>query len=347
MPGGTAISTVRTLGAIAGRGHWEVIGIAARHRRPAAPIAAPTVPVAHARLGRRALYASWHRLRRPSTASIAGPVDVVHATGGAVPPPGDAPLVVTIHDLAFLHRPHHFTPRGVAFMTRGFELARDEAAAVIVPSEATARDCRAHGVDADRLTVIGWGVDPVAVADADRDRVRRTHDLPDGFVLWVGTAEPRKNLPALLRATAAAALPLVLVGPHGWGVDLPALLEANPHARHLGPVPAADLAVLYDLATIFAYPSLEEGFGMPVLEAMAQGTAVVTSGGTATAEVVGDAGRTVDPTDPAALTAALTGLADDPQGRAALAVAGRARAATMTWDHTAAATEAVYERVRR
>ena len=273
-------------------------------------------------------------------------MDVVHATGGVVPPPGRAALVVTVHDLAFLHRPEHFSRHGVAFMTRGFDLARTGADVILVPSQVTADDCVAHGVDADRLVVVPWGVTPVSVTEADRARVRAAHGLPDSFVLWVGSAEPRKNLHSLVEAVRRVDgdVPLVLAGPEGWGIDLDEIV-APTHVRHIGEVLAADLPVLFDLATVFALPSLLEGFGMPVLEAMAQGTAVVTSAGTSTEEIVGDDGVVVDPADIDALSAAIGGLLADDVRRAQVAAAGRRRAAAMTWDRTAELTEAAYERV--
>lgn len=255
--------------------------------------------------------------------------------------------MVTVHDLAFLHRPEHFTPHGVAFMTRGFELARRSADVIAVPSQVTADDCRAHGVDGDRLAVVPWGATPVEVSQADRERVRTAHALPETFVLWVGSAEPRKNLPSLVAAMRdlAGDAPLVLAGSGGWGVDLDAVVAA-PHVRHIGEVPAADLPVLFDLATVFALPSLLEGFGMPVLEAMAQGTAVVTSAATSTEELVGPEGVVVDPLDVEALSSAIGMLLSDDEHRGRIAEAGRRRAATMTWDATAARTEAVYDRAR-
>ncbi len=346
VPGGTATSTVRTLEAIAAGGRWEVIGVSARHREPAPAFAAPTVEVASLRLGRRALYETWHRFRRPRIQPTTGPVDVVHATGGAVPPGGGAALVVTIHDLAFLRRPEHFTPRGVAFMTRGFELAKAEAARVIVPSEATATDCETHGLSRDRIDVVPWGVRPVTVDNEQRVRVWAAYDLPAEFILWVGTAEPRKNLAGLIDAVGrmSTEVPLVLAGPVGWGIDVDGLIAAaNGQVRHIGQVPGPDLPVLYDLATVFAYPSLQEGFGMPVLEAMAQGSAVVTSADTSTVEVIGSAGIVVDSGETEALAEAMDRLLLHEDERVRLGRAGLDRAASMTWEATAKRTEAVYE----
>ena len=145
VPGGTATSTTRSLHALRRHDRHDVVGLAAWHRTPPVLDELDDLPVVHLPLPRRALYESWHRWRRPRFARRVGPVDLVHATGGVIPPK-IAPLVVTIHDLAFLHRPDHFTANGVRFMTRAFELARDEADLIVVPSEATAADCRAHGV---------------------------------------------------------------------------------------------------------------------------------------------------------------------------------------------------------
>ena len=345
VPGGTAVSTVRTLDAMATRAEWDVVGIAAAHRFAAHDMASPTVPVVHHCLPRRALYDAWHRFRRPALRSAVGSVDVVHATGGVVPPPGDAALVVTVHDLAFLRRPEHFTPRGVRFMTRSLELTIAEAHRVIVPSESTAAECRDAGLDADRLRVVPWGVTASSVNDGDRGYVRERFGLPDRFVLWVGAAEPRKNLAGLVAAlnAATADVPLIMSGSGGWNVDIAALLaEAPPGIRHLGEVDARDLPVLYDLADAFIYPSLQEGFGMPVLEAMAQGTPVITSSGTATEEVAGDCGLLVDPFDVDALADAFDRLVGDDALRVRLGEAGRERAAEFSWAATAAATEAIY-----
>ena len=348
VPGGTATSTVRTLEGIQAAGEWSVAGIAAFHRGPASPMATPTVSVTHLRLGRRVLYEAWHRFRRPALPRSVGAVDVVHATGGVIPPTGGVPLVVTVNDLAFLHRPEHFTTHGVRFMTRSFELAKAEAAAVIVPSEVTAEDCCAHGLDAERIHVVPLGVIAQAVTEADRSRVRATYNLPESFVLWLGAAEPRKNLDRLVAAMDTNPdVALVLAGSPGWGVDVERLVSASPNVRHIGAVPDADLAPLYDAATVFVFPSLLEGFGMPVLEAMAQGTPVITSAGTATAEVAGEAARLINPMSEEEIGTAIRELLVDPIQQMAMIERGRRQASALSWAKTAAATTAVYESVLR
>ena len=170
--------------------------------------------------------------------------------------------------------------------------------------------------------------------------------LPERFLLWCGTFEPRKNLPGLLEAFALVAgtdptLHLVLVGPAGWGEALavrPGPWAARVH--EVGRLSSDDLRVAYAAATAFAFPSTWEGFGLPVLEAMSVGTPVVTSRGTSMAEVVGTAGVLVDPADPADLAAGLVRALGEEHD--ALGAAGRARAAGFTWELAAAGHVAAY-----
>ena len=348
VPGGTAVAAARTLDALAARGDVELIGLAARHRQPPADGLAPSIPVRHARLPRRALYDSWHRLSLPSVRRLAGPVDVVHATGGAVPPPGRAALVATVNDLAFLRRPEWFTRRGVRFATRGLELVRARAAIVVAPSQTTAADLAESGVDSDRIRVAPLAADPATPEVSEIDAVRTRHRLPEVFALWVGTAEPRKNLAGLLRAAGltATGVPLVLAGPDGWGLDADSLVaDAACEVVRLGFVPSGELPALYAAARVFVYPSLMEGFGLPVLEAMAQGTPVVTSSGTATEEVCGDAGSVVDPTDAEALAAAIDAVVASDAEHARRSAAARNRASEFSWEATAARVRAAYDEV--
>jgi glycosyltransferase involved in cell wall biosynthesis len=237
--------------------------------------------------------------------------------------------------LAFLAEPGAFTRHGRRFLRRGTALARRHARVVVVPSEATATECRAAGFDGDRLRVVPWGHDPGAVTESDIEQARARHGLPDRYVLFVGTLEPRKNLPRLAaawrRLDLGADVPLVLVGPEGWGE----VGVTGPGVVPVGFVTGAERDALYAGASVVAYPSLREGFGLPVLEAMAQGAAVVTSIGTATEEVAGDAAILVDPLDEAAIAAGLERLLGDPAAAAGLGVLARRRAATFTWERCA------------
>ncbi len=339
VPGGTARATLDTVAAVARRGDVDQVGVSARHRDPAPEAWRPPIAVAQLPLPRLALYDAWQRLRRPHVERATGPVDLVHATAH-VASASRAPWVATVHDLHFLHEPSHFTRRGVSVFTRFLALVRDGAALVVCPSEATRADCEAAGIEPERVRVTPWGTDRTAVAPEEAERVRRAYGLDRPFVLFVGTVEPRKNLARLLEAFARLGdvdAELVLVGPAGWSTELPVT-----SARRLGFVPDGDLHALYAAATVVAYPSLREGFGLPVLEAMAQGAAVVTSATTSTAEVAGDAALLVDPLDVDAIAGALDRLLTDADLAARLRAAAREQAATFTWARTADATVAAY-----
>jgi glycosyltransferase involved in cell wall biosynthesis len=346
VPGGTAQAALECVRALLAHGTVEQIGVSAWHRSaPPAAWQAP-IPVHRLPLPRLGLYEAWHWARQPAVQVATGPVDVIHATGMAVPP-RTAPLVVTVHDLAFLRDPSQFTRRGVSFFRRAIELARRDATLVIAPSEATLAECRAHGFDPDRLRLVPWGIAAEPVGLDEVEGARRRYDLGDRYVLWTGTIEPRKNLPVLLDAFRRLDRPdvrLVLAGPQGWNEDLGArLAPIEERVRAVGFVPPRDLRALYAGAEVFCFPSRQEGFGLPVLEAMAQGTPVVTSSGTATAEVAGDTGLLVDPADVGALTQALAALLDDPGRRQRLGAAGRQRAVhDFSWSATAERLDAVY-----
>jgi glycosyltransferase involved in cell wall biosynthesis len=341
QPGGSGTYIRELVREYAGMPDIAVTGIAAWHRDTRAEdLAFSRVP-----LPRAALYESWQRARRPRAGRGA---DVVHATTWAIPG-RRVPLVVTVHDLAFLHDPDHFTPRGVRFFERGLQITRAEAAAVIVPSQATRADCIDHGLDGDRIHVVPHGVRPAAVEPGAVDRFKARFGLQRPYALWAGTREPRKNLPTLVEAfslmlDAGADLDLVLVGPDGWGPERDRLTHAaDEHVRLLGRLSRADLDAAYAGARVFCYPSLREGYGMPVTEAMAHGTPVVTSRGTATEEAAGGAAVLVDPHDVADVARGLL-EAGEPSRNAALRRASAARAGELDWSASARATAAVLRR---
>jgi glycosyltransferase involved in cell wall biosynthesis len=341
VPGGTAVAAVEIARRLVDRPDVRLLGVAGFHRRPPAAPFRPPMAVGQLLWPRPALYESWLRRGRPAVERVTGPVDVAHATG-LVPCPSAAPLVVTVHDLAFLHEPGRFTRQGHRVMARSLDRIRDDARLVITSSAASRRDLVAAGIPDARVRVVPLGVDATPAPPADVERVRRRHRLPERFVLFVGTLEPRKNLRRLVAAAAetgaggGAGLPLVVAGPPGWGDAAPA---GAPDVRFLGFVPAADLPGLYAAASVFAYPSELEGFGLPVAEAMAQGTPVVTSAGRSTEEVAGGAAVLVDPLDVASIAA---GLREALDRRTELGPAGRARAAELTWERAADLTLTAY-----
>ncbi|HET7571938.1 MAG TPA: glycosyltransferase family 1 protein [Gaiellaceae bacterium] len=256
-------------------------------------------------------------------------LDVLHCPTYYAPVSSGVPVVVTVHDLAVWRHPEAFgrwtrlfVPRAVPRMLRG-------AARVIAVSEFTRRELvELLGVPAERIRVVPNGVEAVFRPDGDA--------VEGEYVLAVGTLEPRKNLRRLAEAARLAGRELWVAGDAGWGgVELPGV-------RRLGRVSDEELARLLRGALCLAYPSLYEGFGIPVLEAMACGTPVVTSRGGATEEVAGGAAVLVDPLDPEAIAA---GLEEAVAGRDELRGRGLARAAAFTWDETARGTLDVYREV--
>jgi glycosyltransferase involved in cell wall biosynthesis len=342
VPGGTASSALSLVSAMRKRSDVELLGVAARHDRlPPAPWT-PSIRMHQLPLPRVALYETWHALRWPRVQRATGAVDLIHATTMAIPPKS-APLVVTVHDLAFLHEPAHFTKHGLRFFNRGMRLAMRDADVVTVPSRATWDECVDAGFDERRLRLVPHGVSvPAVTADAARE-FAAARRLPERYVMWCGTLEPRKNVATLLHAfeiarRSAPDLGLVLVGPAGWGdVAVP----TTPGVHLLGFLGPDELHLVYKGARAFCYPSLREGFGLPVLEAMAHGIPVVTSAGTAMAEFAEGAGILVDPLDSDALATAIVTAAGDEHDT--LAMAAAKRAAEYSWDAAAAATVAAYQ----
>jgi glycosyltransferase involved in cell wall biosynthesis len=362
VPGGTARAALEQVRAIVASRRVDQVGVAALHRRPPPPAWRPSIPVRHIPLPRKVLYESWNRLRWPGVEQAAGRVDVVHSTGYAVPR-RTCPLVVTLHDLAWRREPANFTANGVRFFEGALARTRDDADLVLCPSNATLDDCAAAGIEPARLRWVPWGIDAEPASDQAVERVRTRYGLmrsrrgarpaePLRYILFVGTLEPRKNLPRLLQAVAR--LPhddvvLAIAGPPGWGDALggeaaKARRALGDRVRLLGFVPPEDLSPLNRGAAVVCYPSLWEGYGLPVAEALAQGAPVVTSRGTATEELVADgAGLAVDPHDVDAIAGALAKVLDDFDLSERLGEAALRRAAERTWASTASQTIAAYE----
>jgi glycosyltransferase involved in cell wall biosynthesis len=322
--------------------------------------ALPARPIALGSKPWRAGVALAHLLGRPMDRWI-GPCDLFHATDHLLPPLRHAPTVFTVHDLAFLTQPETHLRSNRAFL--GWLMPRFVRAAtrVIADSEATRRDVLRHyGVAPDKVRTVYLGVEPSFTPPEPAralEIVRMRQRLVEPYVLFVGTLEPRKNLPGLLAAyrrlvqeRGAAAPWLAIAGAPGWGYDEVYRLVRGwgltDRVSFLGRVPDADLPPLYASAAAFAYPSLYEGFGLPPLEALACGAPVVCSNRSSLPEVVGDAALLVDPTNPGAIANALGRLLDDAALRADLRARGLARAARFTWQRTAAETVQVYEEAR-
>jgi glycosyltransferase involved in cell wall biosynthesis len=277
------------------------------------------------------------------------------------PPVHRGRLVATIHDLGFLRVPRTFSRGFVRRSTLLVGSTARRAARVITGSDFSRRDIIAqYKLDPRRVAVAPYGVGPEFFAAAEASAaeaagVLERYGLTKPYVLSVGRLNPRKNLPALARAFArmktATGLPhrLVIAGPSDFRTEdtLAAVSAAASETLVLGPVPDADLPLLYREAEIFVYPSLFEGGGLPVLEAMAAGTPVIASRASSVPEMAGGAAALVDPESVEDIARTLTRLAEDRGARAALREKGRARARRMTWEEAARATLRVYEEAGR
>jgi glycosyltransferase involved in cell wall biosynthesis len=298
------------------------------------------------------LYDAWHVLGAMGPARRVAPVDLLHAPSPAVPPTGGLPLVVTVHDAAPLVMPDAFTRRGVKFHRQGFAAAAKRARLVIAVSQFCADEVVEHtAIARDQIRVVPNGVDREQASAEAVTRARLVYAIDDQpYVLWAGTFQPRKNVRVLLDAFTRldpSKVPhrLVLAGPPGWkpdDEDAAVAEELGDRVRLLGPVRRDTLFPLFAGADLFAFPSRHEGFGIPVLEAMAQQTAVLCSDIPALRETAGDAARFVASDDTDAWVDALIALLTDDAARARLVAAGNARVANYSWERCARETAAVY-----
>ncbi|MBI3490806.1 MAG: glycosyltransferase [Acidobacteria bacterium] len=293
--------------------------------------------------------------------AAAGNVDIVHSTGYTSPALGRSRLVVAVHDLSFVTHPEFHTEANRQFCLREVEKAARHAAMIIVPSQNTKRDLQRHyGVPDERLAVIPYAASPefgpVADADAIR-RVLRRRGIDGDYLLFVGSVEPRKNLAGLVRAAVpwlrreGSRRHIVVAGPAGWlNSDVHRLvntLDLGRVVHFLGYVDREELRVLNAGARAFVYPSFYEGFGFPVLEAMACGAPVIASTAPAIEEIASGAARLVAPESVDHLRQAIEDVADHDEERARLRRLGLERAARYTWRETARRTLEVYEAVAR
>ncbi|MSZ54943.1 MAG: glycosyltransferase [Actinobacteria bacterium] len=342
VPGGTGVAAIEVAKELAQIDGVDLVGVAGRHKTAPSVGFEPPVPISRLPIGGPFLYESWLRLKWPLVESVVGNADLVHSTT-IIPPATKLPLVVTIHDLAFLRHPEFFTDRGNKVFRRSLERVRDSATVVLCSSQATFDDCLFADFERRRLRLVPLGVTTHLITDTDRDRVRAAYNLPSEFILFVGTLEPRKNLARLIEAlhTIPDAPPLVIVGMEGWGDQV---LSTSYDIRFTGFVPAEDLPALYEACSVFAFPSLLEGYGLPVIEAMAHGAPVVTSRGTSTEEVAGGAAVLVDPLSVESIAEGITtALATQSE----LRQAGLLRAANVTWAQSAALTAQAYRETLR
>jgi glycosyltransferase involved in cell wall biosynthesis len=331
----------------------------------------PSVPVVVCPFSDRWMFRVWFRARIPlPLETFAGKCDLYHATDFALPPvlPGTR-TVLTVHDLSFERDPDSAQPQLLSFLKRVAPQSARRATHIVADSHATARDLvELYGIAPEKITTIHSGVDKrfsPLVAGATQERevtgLRAKYDIGDApFILTVGTMQKRKNHLSLVRAFAQvitrlptgpsyASLQLVVAGGKGWLYD-EVLAEVQKigishRVRFIGFVDDADLPALYRAAAMFAFPSLYEGFGLPLLEAMACGVPVVSSQASSLPEVVGDAGLMVAPLDIDALAAALEHALVDADWRRQAIQKGVARAGEFSWRRAAEQLLSVYDQV--
>jgi glycosyltransferase involved in cell wall biosynthesis len=302
-----------------------------------------------------------HRLERWALGVelMAHRLDLYHSPDFIPPAFGARRFVITVHDLNFLFYPEFLTAESRRYYADQIAWAVRRADHVLADSEHTRQDLIARlGAPADKITTVWLAADPVyrnAVLPQTVDDALARHDLPRGYILFVGTLEPRKNVPALLRVfrrlrdEGVITAPLVLVGGAGWlnesVYETMATLQLAPHVRQLSGLDGRTLAALYAGAGALALPSFYEGFGLPALEAMTVGCPVVTSDRGSLPEIVGDGGLLLPPDDEEAWCDALRRVLTDLPLRARLIQAGHAQADRFSWERTATETLAVYRQV--
>ncbi len=288
----------------------------------------------------------WHRVRLPiPVETFTGPIDLFYSPDFVLPPTRRRTrTLLTVHDLSFLRYPDHFVPKLVRYLSRVVPESVARADRVLADSEATRADLvELLGTPPEKVEVLYSGVDARFRPEGEpgeQERLRARYGLDRPYVLSVGTLQPRKNYVRLIRAFARlsmSGLMLVIAGARGWLYE-EVLEEATRHGdrvRILGFVEEEDLPALYRNAVLFVFPSFYEGFGLPVLEAMACGVPVVCSCASSLPEVAGDAALLVDPQDEEGLRGAMGRALEDDSLRREMTARGLARAAAFTWERAA------------
>ncbi len=325
-----------------------------------APAGLEAVPARTIRAG----YKPWRmavwlgQLARVSFARLVPGAELFHATEHLLPYLGDVPTVLTVHDMIFKLFPEHQKRQNYWYLNATMPLYCRRADAIVTVSESSKRDIvQQYGLDPAKVHVIYEAAAP-EFAPAPPEAVTRAQErygLPERFALHVGTIEPRKNLTRLVEALQrlrdrGLIIPLVVVGGKGWLYEgfFQRLeeLEVRHDTHFPGYVAAEDLPAVYSAATLTVVPSVYEGFGLPVLEAMSCGVPVACSDRSSLPEVGGDAALYFDPYDEEAMAEAIAALWTQPTRAEALGAAGREQAGRFSWQRAAEQTLAVYDRLR-
>jgi glycosyltransferase involved in cell wall biosynthesis len=295
----------------------------------------------------------WEQFMQPFSL---GQFDLYHALAFVAPLLLSKPMVATIYDLSFIHYPERLPASRRAYLQAFTKITCQRARRILAISQSTAQDVAdVYRIPLERIDIAPPGCDfaryrPLPAQDTAA--FRQAQDLPERFWLFVGTLEPRKNLITLIEAYAALApaqrLPLVLAGGKGW--DYAPIFDAvekhhlTDTVRFPGFISPDALPLWYNAAEAFLYPSIFEGFGIPVLEAMACGTPVLVSNASSLPEVVGDAGMCLPASDRDAWSSALIRAAQDADWRTQARERGFAQAAQFTWAQTARVTLESYQK---
>lgn len=345
VPGGTAVSVAEIARALIQRHDVEIEGLAAHHINSPSLQLPKELQIKHSKMPRQLLYRSWKAFDRPRVENLIKNVDLVHASGGAIPPT-NLPIVSTVYDLSWRQNPSWFPSRGRRFAEEWLVKSL-KADLVICPSETTRLDLIEAGFDSQKIRVVQLGVRHQKVESESVQILRKTYGLQKGFVLWVGTIEPRKNLPVLVEAVSKIPkLDLVIVGPNGWNIEIESIVRPiRERVRLIGQVDEKTKHEWLEAADVFCFPSLLEGFGLPVIEAMSHGTPVVTSATTATAEVAGESGLLIDPQNSEEIAEAIIKILENKDLAQSLSKKGKERSKKFSWEKTAEQTVHVYKEV--
>jgi len=299
----------------------------------------------------------WEQTRFPGLIGRTK-IDLLHSLHYTKPLILPCASVVTFHDMTFFLYPHLHTRARRWYFPPMMRLSAKQANTIVTVSESTRRDAiRLLGVDPGKVTTTQLGVDASFRVINDlhaKKEIALKYDLPEKFILYLGTIEPRKNLPLLVRAYRLLVdngthLKLILVGKYGWMYqevfNLVSELSLEDMVQFTGYIPQVELPLIYNLASLFVYPTIYEGFGLPVLEAMACGLPVITSDIASLPEIVGEAGILVPTGDLDALFDAMKMVTHDKELREKLTNQGLLRARNFSWERTAQLTLQVYQRV--
>jgi glycosyltransferase involved in cell wall biosynthesis len=301
----------------------------------------------------------WEQTLFPQLVKKSG-VNLLHSLHYTRPMKLPCASVVTFHDMTFFLYPELHTRAKRLFFPLAIRASARRADALIAVSESTRQDViRVLGISPEKILTTQSGVDPVFRPINDtvaKGKIAEKYDLPERFILYVGLIEPRKNLPMLISAfkrliDSGEDYKLVLVGRYGWMYEelLKQInnLDLEGMIHFTGYVSQEDLPLVYNLSSLFVYPTIYEGFGLPVLEAMACGVPVITTDVSSLPEIVGEAGMLVPVNDVKALYGAMIEVLRDEDLRRKMINKGIQRAAKFTWEQTAKLTFQVYQQVMR